>query len=94
MPNMKESLEHELNWERGMAIRKDDRSTWATGGGLLLGMGIGFFFLRESALAFVFTIALIVEYPETNYNGIKALVLIGWAFLFKTFGHRIHYPHH
>lgn len=36
-----------------MAERKDDRSTWAIGGGLLLGLGIGFFFLRESALAFV-----------------------------------------
>ena len=51
-------------------------------------------FLVAAALAFVFTIALLVENPETNYNGIKALVLIGWAFLFKTFGHRIHYPHH
>lgn len=36
-----------------MADRKDDRSTWAIGGGLLLGLGVGFFFLRESALAFV-----------------------------------------
>ena len=33
--------------------KKDDRSTWAIGGGLLLGMGVGFFFLQESALAFV-----------------------------------------
>ena len=32
---------------------KDDRSTWAIGGGLLLGLGVGFFFLKESALAFV-----------------------------------------
>ncbi len=32
---------------------KDDKSTWAIGGGLLLGLGIGFFFLRASALAFV-----------------------------------------
>ena len=36
-----------------MADRKDDRSTWAIGGGLLLGLGVGLFFLRESALAFV-----------------------------------------
>jgi len=36
-----------------MADIKDDRSTWAIGGGLLLGLGIGFFFLKESALAFV-----------------------------------------
>ena len=33
--------------------KKDDKSTWATGGGVLLGIGIGFFFLQESALAFV-----------------------------------------
>jgi hypothetical protein len=33
--------------------KKDDRSTWAIGGGFLLGMGVGFFFLKESALAFV-----------------------------------------
>ena len=31
----------------------EDRSTWATGGGLLLGLGVGFFFLQESVLAFV-----------------------------------------
>jgi hypothetical protein len=36
-----------------MADRNNDRSTWAIGGGLLLGLGIGFFFLQESALAFV-----------------------------------------
>ncbi len=33
--------------------KKADKSTWATGGGLLLGLGVGFFFLKESALAFV-----------------------------------------
>ena len=30
-----------------------DKSTWAVGGGLMLGLGVGFFFLPESALAFV-----------------------------------------
>ena len=35
------------------ANKKDDKSTWAIGGGLLMGMGVGFFFLKESALAFV-----------------------------------------
>ncbi len=35
------------------ANKKDDKSTWAIGGGLLMGMGVGFFFLQESALAFV-----------------------------------------
>jgi len=38
--------------------KKDDRSTWAIGGGLLLGIGIGFFFLKESALAFVGSIII------------------------------------
>lgn len=32
---------------------KEDKSTWAIGGGLLAGLGIGFFFLQASALAFV-----------------------------------------
>lgn len=36
-----------------MTHRKDDKSTWAIGGGLLLGLGVGFFFLKESVLAFV-----------------------------------------
>lgn len=33
--------------------KKEDKSTWAIGGGLLLGLGVGFFFLKASALAFV-----------------------------------------
>lgn len=33
--------------------KKEDRSTWAIGGGLLAGLGIGFFFLQTSALIFV-----------------------------------------
>jgi hypothetical protein len=36
-----------------MASSEGDRSTWATGGGLILGLGVGFFFLQHSALAFV-----------------------------------------
>jgi len=30
-----------------------DKSSWAVGGGLFLGLGAGFFFLKESALLFV-----------------------------------------
>lgn len=30
-----------------------DKSTWAIGGGVLLGLGVGFFFLEQSALYFV-----------------------------------------
>lgn len=33
--------------------KKEDKSTWAIGGGLLLGLGIGFFFLQTSVFAFV-----------------------------------------
>jgi len=36
-----------------MANKKDDKSTWAIGGGLLMGIGVGFFFLQQSPLAFV-----------------------------------------
>ena len=32
---------------------RDDKSTWATGGGVMLGIGVGFFFLQTSPLAFV-----------------------------------------
>jgi len=31
----------------------NDKSTWAIGGGVLLGIGVGFFFLQESVFAFV-----------------------------------------
>jgi len=33
--------------------RVEDKSTWATGGGLMLGIGVGFFFLQQSALLFI-----------------------------------------
>ncbi len=36
-----------------MKNKKDDKSTWAIGGGIIAGIGVGFFFLRESPLAFV-----------------------------------------
>ena len=36
-----------------MANKKNDKSTWAIGGGILIGIGVGFFFLQASALAFV-----------------------------------------
>ena len=36
-----------------MANKKEDKSSWAIGGGVLLGIGVGFFFLPQSALGFV-----------------------------------------
>jgi len=36
-----------------MKNKEEDKSTWATGGGLMLGIGVGFFFLRENVFAFV-----------------------------------------
>lgn len=33
--------------------KKSDKGAWAIGGGVLLGLGIGFFFLQQSALYFV-----------------------------------------
>ncbi len=36
-----------------MTDKKEDKSTWAIGGGVLMGIGVGFFFLQASALAFV-----------------------------------------
>jgi hypothetical protein len=40
-------------YRMGDANEKGDKSTWAIGGGLLIGLGVGFFFLKASALAFV-----------------------------------------
>ncbi|MEB8330185.1 hypothetical protein OO009_12545 [Flavobacteriaceae bacterium KMM 6897] len=36
-----------------MSNKKDNKSSWAIGGGLLVGMGVGFFFLEKSPLAFI-----------------------------------------
>jgi hypothetical protein len=34
-------------------VSKSDKTTWAIGGGVLLGLGVGFFFLHQSALYLV-----------------------------------------
>lgn len=36
-----------------MAIKGTDKSSWAIGGGTLMGLGVGLVFLKASALAFV-----------------------------------------
>ena len=33
--------------------KKSNKSTWAIGGGVLMGLGVGFFFLQHSALFFI-----------------------------------------
>jgi len=33
--------------------KTEDKSTWAIGGTLLMGIGVGFFFIRQNPLAFV-----------------------------------------
>jgi hypothetical protein len=33
--------------------KKEDKSSWAIGGSLLIGIGVGFFFLNVNPLAFV-----------------------------------------
>ena len=35
------------------ASKKPDKTAWAVGGGVLFGLGVGFFFLHQSALYFV-----------------------------------------
>ena len=37
---------------------KNDKSTWVIGGTTLIGIGVGFFFLKESALLFVASILI------------------------------------
>jgi hypothetical protein len=36
-----------------MSSKNEDRSTWAIGGGVIIGLGVGFFFLSMSPLYFV-----------------------------------------
>ena len=36
-----------------MSTKNEDRSTWAIGGGVIIGLGVGFFFLPMSPLYFV-----------------------------------------
>lgn len=38
--------------------KKEDKSSWAIGGGVLMGIGAGFFFLKTNPLAFVGCILL------------------------------------
>jgi len=38
--------------------KKNDKSTWAIGGTTLIGIGVGFIFLKESALLFVASILI------------------------------------
>ncbi|NNL78709.1 MAG: hypothetical protein HKO68_20440 [Desulfobacterales bacterium] len=38
--------------------KKDDKSTWVIGGTTLIGIGVGFIFLRTSALFFVASILI------------------------------------
>jgi hypothetical protein len=37
---------------------KDDKSTWVIGGTTLIGIGVGFFFLTQSALFFVASVLI------------------------------------
>jgi len=41
-----------------MTNKKEDKSTWAIGGGVIIGIGVGFFFLEKSPLAFVGSIRI------------------------------------
>ena len=41
-----------------MTNKKDDKSTWAIGGGVIMGVGGGFFFLPHNAMMFVGCILL------------------------------------
>ncbi len=36
-----------------MTNKKNDKSTWAIGGSILMGMGVGLFFVQKSPIAFV-----------------------------------------
>lgn len=49
----------EFNFKKNkMTNKKEDKSTWAIGGGILIGVGVGFFYLQTSPLAFVGSILI------------------------------------
>lgn len=41
-----------------MTERKEDKSSWAIGGTIIIGIGVGFFFLPSSPLLFVASILI------------------------------------
>ena len=41
-----------------MENKKEDRSTWAIGGTTIIGVGVGFIFLKDSPLLFVASIMI------------------------------------
>jgi hypothetical protein len=41
-----------------MSSKKEDRSIWAIGGGVIIGLGVGFFFLPDAPLYFVGSLML------------------------------------
>lgn len=51
-------------------------------------------FLVAAAGAAFFTFAMWQSGLGEEYYPFMALVLLGWAYFFKTFAHRIHHPHH
>ena len=44
--------------ENCMTNKKDDKSSWVIGGTTLIGIGVGFIFLKTSALLFVASILI------------------------------------
>ena len=46
--------------------------------------------LVAGAFAFLLTLQLLFDTGSTECLGVKALLLLGWAYFFKTFAHRIH----
>ncbi len=57
-----------------------------------------FAFLISGAMAAYYTFNTLISMDPANeltlYFPVKGLLWLGWAFLFKTFGHRIHCPHY
>jgi len=41
-----------------LTSKKDDKSSWAIGGTIIIGVGVGFFFLPQSPLLFVASILI------------------------------------
>lgn len=56
-----------------MADEKQTKSSWVVGGGLLLGLGVGFFFLEKSTLVFVGSMFIGLGFGLLIAAGISAI---------------------
>lgn len=51
-------------------------------------------FLIAAAIAAYYTYNTFQYNVSEDFLPVKGLLFLGWAYLFKVFAHRVHFPHH